>query len=83
MVHDLPLKDDFKRLHSLFPTLSIVSNIGGCMMSINMFKLAARDLRHIIPRLLLYVPSLKCHVSSTVAPGECGFETDREKKTNS
>lgn len=48
MVHDQPLKDDFKRARSLFLALSIVSNIGAGMMSINMFKLAARDLRRII-----------------------------------
>lgn len=31
-----------------FLPLSIVSNIGACMMSINMFKLAAWDLRRIL-----------------------------------
>lgn len=42
MVQDLPLKDEFKSLCSL--SSSTVANIGACMMSINMFKLVAREL---------------------------------------
>lgn len=45
MVRVLPLKEDFKRWHSPFLSLSIASNIDVCMMSINTFKLAVRDQR--------------------------------------
>lgn len=65
--------------HSPFLCLSVAKNLNAWMMSINMFKMAVRDLRCFAQSLY----TLKCHILSVMCPREYGFEIDWESKTNS